>query len=302
MTPEGIRLLLLHLTGFAGLALNVGISVSPWRAMRSNRDSGSLRGLDTRSWPLLMYSNLFWSGYATYHGDIWQFCATLPASLVWLFFIVSAIRLLGQEEGDLAKGLEGQGWNLDVLREFRQRRLWSLELESFGGLLVGFLIMVVLGPWEIPGLEVLQTTLKPDMKAEALGLICCIGTCLAYGNPVFRLAGYVWRRDASPVFVPMTLAIFISASTWCAYGIIIERIYITIPNGIGAVVALAQLVLRAIFPGTSTSETSQAKLDMAKWVYEDYLKWQRNYRRQSAVVSSDEPSAKGPRLSADVII
>ncbi|CAJ1354805.1 unnamed protein product [Effrenium voratum] len=116
------------------------------------------------------------------------------------------------------------------------------------------------------------------------------------------LAGYVWRRDASPVFVPMTLAIFISASTWCAYGIIIERIYITIPNGIGAVVALAQLVLRAIFPGTSTSETSQAKLDMAKWVYEDYLKWQRNYRRQSAVVSSDEPSAKGPRLSADVII
>ncbi|CAJ1354806.1 unnamed protein product [Effrenium voratum] len=186
MTPEGIRLLLLHLTGFAGLALNVGISVSPWRAMRSNRDSGSLRGLDTRSWPLLMYSNLFWSGYATYHGDIWQFCATLPASLVWLFFIVSAIRLLGQEEGDLAKGLEGQGWNLDVLREFRQRRLWSLELESFGGLLVGFLIMVVLGPWEIPGLEVLQTTLKPDMKAEALGLICCIGTCLAYGNPVFR--------------------------------------------------------------------------------------------------------------------
>ena len=67
-------------------------------------------GPDCRHFFLLrMYSNLFWSGYATYHGDIWQFCATLPASLVWLFFIVSAIRLLGQEEGDLAKGLEGRG-------------------------------------------------------------------------------------------------------------------------------------------------------------------------------------------------
>ncbi|XP_022117103.2 sugar transporter SWEET1 [Pieris rapae] len=92
-----------------------------------------------------------------------------------------------------------------------------------------------------------------ELLLNRLGLLACSLTLLTVASPMSKLLYVIKTRSTECLPFPMILMSFIVMSLWFFYGIIEEDMYLTIPNFIGASLALAQLSLFVIYPSKPTS-------------------------------------------------
>ncbi|XP_068629967.1 sugar transporter SWEET1 [Battus philenor] len=86
-----------------------------------------------------------------------------------------------------------------------------------------------------------------------LGLLACSLTLITVAAPMSKLLYVIKTKCTECLPFPMILTSFFVSAFWFLYGYIDEDIFITIPNSIGAVLAMAQLSLFAIFPSSPRS-------------------------------------------------
>ena len=95
-------ILMRHGFGLVGVITCSGMTLAPFRALLRARESGSLAGMDTRSWPLYFIQSIFWTVYAVMLGDMYVLLANVIMVVMWMYFCLAAIGLLSREEGELA--------------------------------------------------------------------------------------------------------------------------------------------------------------------------------------------------------
>lgn len=102
---------------------------------------------------------------------------------------------------------------------------------------------------------------KGSLRVEVLGWICVAFSLCVFVAPlsVMRLV----IRTKSVEFMPIHLSIFltITAVTWLLYGIFLKDIYVAIPNILGFVFGMLQMVIYAIYKNKSKVKAiEEAKL------------------------------------------
>ncbi|KAG9454634.1 hypothetical protein H6P81_007538 [Aristolochia fimbriata] len=80
-----------------------------------------------------------------------------------------------------------------------------------------------------------------------VGSLCVFSSTMVYLAPLSVMAMVI--RTKSVEFMPLSLSLtsFLNAICWTAYALLRFDLFITIPNGLGTVLALGQLILYAAF-------------------------------------------------------
>ncbi|CAE7329734.1 unnamed protein product [Symbiodinium pilosum] len=147
-----------------------GMALAPFRTLLRARESGSLAGMDTRSWPLYFFNGITWSFYAVMLGDMYMLLANVISVVMWMYFCMAAISLLSREEGELAPpapddagGDAGLLTRKDTLhmhglsKSYRRKAIRSTEQQLAFGLGLMFILSFLTQATGQGGLEFLDT-------------------------------------------------------------------------------------------------------------------------------------------------
>ncbi|VVB08746.1 unnamed protein product [Arabis nemorensis] len=86
-----------------------------------------------------------------------------------------------------------------------------------------------------------------DQRTMSVGIVCCVFNVMMYAAPLSVMKMVI--RTKSVEFMPFWLSVagFLNAGVWTIYALMPLDPYIAIPNGIGCVFGLAQLILYGIY-------------------------------------------------------
>lgn len=272
MSPEVQRIILQHVVGFVGVITNTVLAVSSFKALKDARAKETLGGLDTRSWPLFFGCNLIWLTYSVRLGDVWLFLCTLPAILIWLSFNLSAIALLSFEAGEFVQASE-QTWQQTYLdnhtvdwtktcKMHRPKMIAKLNSEILWSVGTACSLSYCCSRWNIPGLEFIDDDRTLEVKRLVFMVVSGISSLLCFGSPITRICTFIRRRDASAVLIPFTLAQMFSNSVWAAYGFFLLDPALIIPNSVGCILCVVQLILKVLFYESGSSVAAGPEIPM----------------------------------------
>ncbi|KAI4386821.1 hypothetical protein MLD38_004720 [Melastoma candidum] len=88
---------------------------------------------------------------------------------------------------------------------------------------------------------------KRSVQVQVLGWVCDVVAVSVFAAPLSVIRMVI--RTKSVEFMPVLLSFFLmlSAVTWLLYGISLKDIYIALPNVLGVIFALAQIILYLIY-------------------------------------------------------
>ncbi|XP_022907758.1 sugar transporter SWEET1 [Onthophagus taurus] len=83
---------------------------------------------------------------------------------------------------------------------------------------------------------------------QNMGIICCVVTVIFFASPLSSAMYVIKMKNTSSLPFPLIVANFIVATQWYVYGVLLEDQFIQIPNLLGSLLSLFQLLLFCIFP------------------------------------------------------
>ena len=111
------------------------------------------------------------------------------------------------------------------------------------GIICAMLVLV-----EIYGIQII----------DPLGFVCMTFNILNFGAPLAGVKIVFKKKSCDSLPLPLCTANLLVSAQWCLYGILVNDIYIIIPNGAGVGLALLQISLFLIFPRTAGSRAPLA--------------------------------------------
>ncbi|CAA6665496.1 unnamed protein product [Spirodela intermedia] len=117
-----------------------------------------------------------------------------------------------------------------------------------------FMMAVVIG--------VLMGAKTHEKRSLIVGVMSVVfGTCM-YASPLAAMRLVIRTRSVEYMPFSISMASFLNSICWTLYAVIRFDIFITIPNGLGTLLSLAQLVLYATYYYSSTPPKDEPKLDL----------------------------------------
>ncbi|XP_060180152.1 bidirectional sugar transporter SWEET4-like [Lycium barbarum] len=159
---------------------------------------------------------------------------------LWLLYGLTCI----QPQGDiLIMTINGIGLAIEMVYLV----LFLLYSERKKRMKVLFILLSEI--WLIGSLAILVITLVHSHKKRStiVGNICMVGNLVMYASPLAIMK--LVRKTKSVEYMPFFLSFFsfLCSTSWMAYALIRLDVYILIPNVMGTVLGLAQLLLYATY-------------------------------------------------------
>ncbi|GFP94945.1 bidirectional sugar transporter sweet7 [Phtheirospermum japonicum] len=96
-------------------------------------------------------------------------------------------------------------------------------------------------------LLVLTLAHSTKIRSDIVGSVCMVGNIIMYASPLSVMKLVVTTRSVEYMPFFLSLFSFLNGISWTAYALIRFDPFIAVPNGMGALLGLAQLLLYATF-------------------------------------------------------
>ncbi|XP_041094994.1 sugar transporter SWEET1 isoform X1 [Polyodon spathula] len=102
----------------------------------------------------------------------------------------------------------------------------------------------------------------PDLstRLSQLGLFCSVFTISMYLSPLADLAKILQSRSTECLSFPLSVATFLTSTSWTLYGLQLNDLYITVPNTPGVITSLLRFWLFWQYPSTGQDKFSYKTL------------------------------------------
>jgi len=206
-----------------GTVIANGMFLTGLPPIQAARKNGSMGSLNPIPFAMILANCVAWLNYGFVTQNPYVFYANALGSMLGLHMTLTGVRLATP---NARKSLE---------------RL----VIGLGSVLVvsGYVISTVLDTF--------------DAKRTVAGLVANGMLMLYYGAPLTALAQVVKQKDSSSLYWPLSLMSVINGSLWGVYGLALKDMLIAVPNGIGAVFGVIQLLFCLAFP-SKPKEVKQA--------------------------------------------
>lgn len=99
-----------------------------------------------------------------------------------------------------------------------------------------------------------------DVQLSQLGLVCSVFTISMYLSPLVDLLEIIRSRSVECLSFPLTVATFLTSTSWTLYGMQLQDFYIMVPNTPGIVTSLIRFFLFWSFGSASQGKPSYKPL------------------------------------------
>ncbi|XP_077242526.1 bidirectional sugar transporter SWEET6b-like [Tasmannia lanceolata] len=192
-------------------------------------------------------------------GSVEQFSpipylATLLNCMLWVFYglpIVHPNSLLVVTINGTGFVLEAIYLSMYFLYSTKEQRLRALKF------LVAELVFMV-----IVVIVVLTTAHTHSKRTLIVGVLCVIfGACM-YASPLSVMKLVIETKSVKYMPFYLSLANFLNGICWTAYALIRFDIFITIPNGLGALFGAVQLILYGCYYRSTPEDDEKPKAEV----------------------------------------
>ncbi|KAK7302468.1 hypothetical protein RJT34_13358 [Clitoria ternatea] len=166
------------------------------------------------------------------------YLVALFSSMLWLYYA-----LLKIEDAILLITINSFGCVIEIFYivtyiTFANKNARKLTIKLFAAMNVGTFALI---------LSVMHFALNGPFRVKVLGWICVSVSVSVFAAPLSIVAQVI--RTKSVQFMPFNLSFFLtlSAILWFAYGLFLKDICIALPNVVGFVLGLVQMVLYGIY-------------------------------------------------------
>ncbi|KAJ4749500.1 Bidirectional sugar transporter SWEET [Rhynchospora pubera] len=186
------------------------------------------------------------------------YLATLLNCMLWVVYGVPFVH----PNSMLVLTINGIGFFIEALYigiffAFAPRRL-RLEILSILATELLF-VGVVLG-------GVLGGAHTHDKRTQIVGILCVIFGTAMYASPLSIMKMVVQTKSVKYMPFFLSFVSFLNGACWTAYSLLRFDLYILIPNGLGALLAAAQLILYFIYYRTTPKDDTKQNLELPQIV------------------------------------
>lgn len=89
---------------------------------------------------------------------------------------------------------------------------------------------------------------KPATALRLNGTLAMLALLLLYASPLSSLLHVVRTRNAASILLPWTFTALGCSGTWFLYGLATKQLPVMVPHGVGVILSIVQLCLRALLP------------------------------------------------------
>ncbi|CAM0948728.1 unnamed protein product [Alopecurus aequalis] len=182
------------------------------------------------------------------------YLATLLNCMLWVFYGLPIVH----PNSILVVTINGVGLVVEAIyliiffiyspNKKRLRMLGVLAIEAV------FMVIVILC--------VMLAAHTHEKRSMIVGILCIIfGTCM-YASPLTVMGKVIKTKSVEYMPFLLSLVNFINGSCWTAYALIKFDLYITIPNGLGALFGLAQLVLYGCYYRSTPKKEDKKQVEL----------------------------------------
>ncbi|XP_027107794.1 bidirectional sugar transporter SWEET16 [Coffea arabica] len=103
--------------------------------------------------------------------------------------------------------------------------------------------------------------LHGSLRLTVVGLLCTGMTIGMYASPLSVMRTVIKMKSVE--YMPFFLSFFqfLNGGVWAAYAVLVKDIYLGVPNGIGFILGLAQLLLYVFYKNKCASKSKEAMED-----------------------------------------
>ncbi|KAK1301625.1 Bidirectional sugar transporter SWEET7b [Acorus calamus] len=104
---------------------------------------------------------------------------------------------------------------------------------------------------------------KYNIRSLIVGILCVIfGTCM-YASPLSVMKMVIQTKSVKYMPLPLSLAGFLNGICWTAYALIKFDIFIVIPNAMGTLFGVVQLILYGCYYRTTPKDDDDKEVEMS---------------------------------------
>lgn len=100
-------------------------------------------------------------------------------------------------------------------------------------------------------------TLDEDKKQLIVGTVVNVNLVFFYGAPLSTILTVLRTKTSSSIHIPTMVTNTLNGTFWFIYGLAVLDLFVAVPNGIGALLGVIQIVLCAIFPRRPLGEEAE---------------------------------------------
>ncbi|XP_074571598.1 bidirectional sugar transporter SWEET4-like [Curcuma longa] len=185
------------------------------------------------------------------------YVATLLNCMMWLVYGLPAVH----PHSTLVLTINGSGLAIELAyvllflvyaRSGKQRARVAAMLAAEAAFVVAVALLVL-------------TTLRThERRSMVVGVLCVVFGTMMYAAPLSVMKLVIQTKSVEYMPLTLSLASFFNGLCWTAYALIRFDLYITIPNALGVIFAVAQLLLYAVYYKSTQRQIADRKRKAAE--------------------------------------
>ncbi|KQK08642.1 bidirectional sugar transporter SWEET6a [Brachypodium distachyon] len=180
------------------------------------------------------------------------YVATLLNCMLWVFYgipIVHPNSILVVTINGIGLVIEGTYLVIYFMYSSNKKRL---RLMAMLGVEAVFMAAVICG--------VLLGAHTHEKRSMIVGILCVIFGAIMYASPLTVMGKVIKTKSVEYMPLPLSVVNFLNGCCWTAYALIKFDLYVTIPNGLGAIFGLVQLILYGCYYKSTPKKEKNVEL------------------------------------------